>query len=84
MTHKRLVWLAVMSIPALVAVGAAVYALVVLITQGPAAEVWVPTRGSDGGTSSWIGVIFYVVAAVLGFSISWVMSKQAETGKSAE
>ncbi|KRD45914.1 hypothetical protein ASE27_17075 [Oerskovia sp. Root918] len=80
MTRRRLLWLAAMS-PFVLASGvAAVYALVVLLTQGPDAEVWVPSRG-DASAASWIALIMYSVLTALTVSMVWSLSAGADRAR---
>ena len=80
MTRRRLLWLAAMSPFVLASGGAAVYALAVLLTQGPDAEVWVPSRG-DASAASWIALIMYSVLTALTVSMVWSLSAGADRAR---
>ncbi|MET9351305.1 hypothetical protein [Streptomyces termitum] len=75
-TRRRRLWMLLLSLPALVASGAAVAALVTHLTDGPNAEFWLPGRGSaDNMSRAWVAALAYGLLAALGFSMSWSLAK---------
>ncbi|PWS45689.1 hypothetical protein DKT74_08735 [Streptomyces sp. ZEA17I] len=68
----------VLSVPALGVAGLAVAALVAFVADGPTAEFWFPTKGSDGMMSAWGASLSYAFVATLGFAIAWSLSKGAD------
>ncbi|CAM5634334.1 hypothetical protein [Streptomyces badius] len=58
--------------------GLAVAALVAFVADGPTAEFWFPTKGSDSMMSAWAASLSYAGFAALGFAIAWSVSKDAD------
>ncbi|GGP36266.1 hypothetical protein GCM10010231_04240 [Streptomyces sindenensis] len=75
---RRWKWMLVCSVPALGFAGLAVAALVAFVADGPTAEFWFPTKGSDSTMSAWAASLSYALVAALTFAIAWSLSKDAD------
>ncbi|EFE76158.1 hypothetical protein K7395_16905 [Streptomyces filamentosus] len=78
---RRWIRMLVLNVPALGLSGLAVAALVAFVADGPTAEFWFPTKGSDSMMSARGASLSYALVAALGFAIAWSLSKGAyQTG----
>ncbi|MFE7619534.1 hypothetical protein [Streptomyces sp. NPDC057496] len=68
----------VLSIPSFGASGLAVAAFARFVADGPAAEFWLPGRGTDNTAAAWGASIAYGLLAALGFSMAWALSQNAD------
>lgn len=75
---RRWKWMLVCSVPALGFSGLAVAALVAFVADGPTAEFWFPTKGSDSMMSARGASLSYALVAALGFAIAWSVSEGAD------
>ncbi|USC47483.1 hypothetical protein K7395_12370 [Streptomyces filamentosus] len=75
---RRWKWMLVCSVLPLGLSGLAVSALVAFVAEGPTAEFWFPTKGSDSMMSAWAASLAYACFAALGFAMAWSVSKGAD------
>ncbi|WP_415948145.1 hypothetical protein [Streptomyces sp. KLOTTS4A1] len=68
----------VCSVPVLGLSGLAVAALVEFVADGPTAEFWFPSKGSDSTMSAWGASLSYALMAAITFAIAWSLSASVD------